>query len=421
MKNTDILDVNNERNGELQKAKNHEVDYAFLNKEHVRERMGERMNLLIEQIRDQKIDCLVFLDKSARPLSWLFRECWKVKFPDEDVPMIKFANVGNKNQFNTGYCEYLDLFKSSSKDCRKIKELVSNAEDGGDWLNSENIGESWQDTLYDESDVFQQMRSVYGDSFDGKKVLIVDEYGYSGFTQVASLLSFSKAFSEADWQSVPFYESVISGDKHWVPWFGQEGASGVLEIPDSLFLSGSLSKTNFEQIGSAIDTQIADEVKNAKEKIQNYLQDIDELSEAIPYMPKISDQVLQKELKRRIALQKEIMEKISTSEDFEDDLLDKNKENIEKINDIARAFLKSDKNKYGELFGACRAICFNAFSTPDRPDEIMNNHVQGSIAHITQLRKIKSTLTESKLEQYKQESKQLRQEMKKLAHEISSD
>lgn len=43
---------------------------------------------------------VVFLDKSARPLSTLFREMWKMKRPDERVPQILFMNIGQEKNGN---------------------------------------------------------------------------------------------------------------------------------------------------------------------------------------------------------------------------------------------------------------------------------------------------------------------------------
>lgn len=47
---------------------------------------------LIQKIKDDQVDALVFLDKSARPLSWIFRKSWELIYPDAKPPEIKFVN-----------------------------------------------------------------------------------------------------------------------------------------------------------------------------------------------------------------------------------------------------------------------------------------------------------------------------------------
>lgn len=56
------------------------------------------MRNLIGVIREQKPDILVFLDKSARPFSWLLRDMWVKLFPSEPLPQIKYLNVGEEKQ-----------------------------------------------------------------------------------------------------------------------------------------------------------------------------------------------------------------------------------------------------------------------------------------------------------------------------------
>lgn len=47
---------------------------------------------LIQKAKDEQFDTLVFLDKSARPLSWIFRKSWELIYPDQKSPEIKFIN-----------------------------------------------------------------------------------------------------------------------------------------------------------------------------------------------------------------------------------------------------------------------------------------------------------------------------------------
>ncbi|MFH1712093.1 MAG: hypothetical protein ABH846_02555, partial [Patescibacteria group bacterium] len=48
-----------------------------------RERLLRRAIEVTEQIHDKGFDLVVFMDKSDRPLSWMFRKIWKEKYSDE--------------------------------------------------------------------------------------------------------------------------------------------------------------------------------------------------------------------------------------------------------------------------------------------------------------------------------------------------
>lgn len=51
---------------------------------------------LIQKVKDERFDILIFLDKSARPLSWIFQKSWKLIYPDQKSPEIKFVNPPKK-------------------------------------------------------------------------------------------------------------------------------------------------------------------------------------------------------------------------------------------------------------------------------------------------------------------------------------
>ena len=56
-----------------------------------------RANELIDLVVQQKFDTLVFLDRSARPASWIFEAFWNSKFPDTPIPSMIFICTGKKD------------------------------------------------------------------------------------------------------------------------------------------------------------------------------------------------------------------------------------------------------------------------------------------------------------------------------------
>lgn len=69
-------------------------DYAILTNPEQREVIKRRG---IDMINDSiEADMVIFLDKSARPLSYLYRKLFPVIKPDKPMPKIKFLNIGSE-------------------------------------------------------------------------------------------------------------------------------------------------------------------------------------------------------------------------------------------------------------------------------------------------------------------------------------
>ena len=119
-----------------------------------RELLLEGADNFIDQAHEQGFDSLVFLDSSARIFAHLILERWKARYPHEQTPEIKFIKVDRKT-------------RTYSQEQKKqyVRQLRESFNTSG-W----NHGFSF---------------------FTGKKVLIVDEFTYSGGT-----LSFAKEIFE---------------------------------------------------------------------------------------------------------------------------------------------------------------------------------------------------------------------------------
>jgi predicted HAD superfamily hydrolase len=75
----------------------------------------EKTKALVEKVESEDVDCLVFLDKSARPLAYFFVNFWK-KFVPKPLPKIKFINIGREGKvknFSKHDRLLLQIFKDS--------------------------------------------------------------------------------------------------------------------------------------------------------------------------------------------------------------------------------------------------------------------------------------------------------------------
>jgi hypothetical protein len=137
-------------------------------------------------------DTVIFLDKSARPLSWIIRKMWKEVAPQrlnnqtkslEVVPMpsMKFANI-----------DRLHWRKDPSKEIDDAGMLDIT-----------------------QSDI-EGLREIYQtgskNTLDGKRILIVDEQSESGDTLKVAKILFSRAFPDSDVDGTPWIRHSYSID-----------------------------------------------------------------------------------------------------------------------------------------------------------------------------------------------------------------
>lgn len=158
-----------------------------------------------------KPDYVVYLDKSARPLSWLVDELWDQLAVDDNGEVLpktptKFVNIDREQWVNevdpegNGTINFDRIDPSIFRSLRSL--FLENPQDRNDGLSSK----------IDESPTI----------FDGKNILIVDEVMSTGRTLAYAKEFFRKAFGESN----------IYGT-HWMS--GQaatkEGAIGNADLP----------------------------------------------------------------------------------------------------------------------------------------------------------------------------------------------
>ncbi len=157
----------------------------------------------------RKPDVVVWLDKSARPLSWLTKEAWPQLAADEngevpDMPDFKFVNIDREQWINevdpegTGYMNIDRVGKSVVRSLRSVFVSPKDKQDG--------LGQH-----IDEAQSY----------LDGKTVMIVDEVYASGRTLDIASKFFKRAFPTA-----------YVGAAHWMGGVTMKGrAIGNADIP----------------------------------------------------------------------------------------------------------------------------------------------------------------------------------------------
>ena len=245
--------MRSEHGESLRNVEENITHYEILQNPEVRTELKERMSHLIDQVRERHVDALVFLDRSARPLSWLFREMWKKNFPDERVPDIKFLNIGSRSFVHSGAAKRLT--SGYSKEPWHLEgDLMRKMQDfdfRNDWLNLSDVPDEWQSSVADNTDQLEELKDVYKHSFDDKRVLIVDDFIFSGRSELVAIASLSAIFEKGSFFGTALFHSTGEGidiDRQKIPWLSIPGMSGVMELPESNLVSFKISQGGFDLI-----------------------------------------------------------------------------------------------------------------------------------------------------------------------------
>ncbi|MBU2566922.1 hypothetical protein KKG46_05200 [Patescibacteria group bacterium] len=295
------------------------VEYKILANPETRERLKERMDRMVEHIFENDVDTVVFLDRSARPLAWMFQAMWKKKYGDEKkfpMPEIKFFNygkaTGGHSESVNGVLYEMDIMSPRSQTFRNdeftrqdLDEKLDNSTND-EWFLTEDINDFWGEmfregytdeiregensylsperdkALTEFDEIIQTTKETYGHVFDDKKVLIIDELAQSGITQCGAHGIFSLAFPKAKTiASTAFLRdhSFIYGDspkpKNLIPWLYEEGIASIIELPSQQILSAGLNERNFEKMKKELHERL-------KANIDDYLQLLNKVRSFLP-------------------------------------------------------------------------------------------------------------------------------------------
>lgn len=160
-------------------VKHDEYIYSILNSDELRTEYVTLTDGLIREMVDDHTDIALFLDKSARPVSWMVKDLWDQLAPtvdrdgkQYDRPVFKFLNI-DREQWGA---------------------IVGRSEDEGIDIN--RIPEKRIEEL---RHVFAPITNdpTHRSIFEGKNVLVIDEVSASGDTLHMSTHIMERAFPEA--------------------------------------------------------------------------------------------------------------------------------------------------------------------------------------------------------------------------------
>jgi len=238
------------------REKQGEVAFQILSNPETRDRLLRRMRQLTEQIHDRGIGALVFLDKSARPLAWMFSDLWRSSYRSEKIPDIRFLNLGATSFENAGAARRL-IGDANRSDLWRVDEEVDKSmegldlEDPNQWLRPADVPAEWQKQIIERTGEIEELEALYRGSFDRKNVLIVDDIVSSGRSLLASLAVLDAAFPLADFQAAALFQSRGEGrneDRNLIPWLSIPGMSGILEVPESRLISSRITEEDVERV-----------------------------------------------------------------------------------------------------------------------------------------------------------------------------
>lgn len=238
-----------------------EKNFEILRDKEVRELLWDRVNRLVDGVANQRFQTpvLMFLDKSARPLSWMFRARWKHRFPDRPVPRVRYAAVGRR-QMLEGETDMIVLHQDlgdtlvtetspwGGKRLREIYGAPMQIVSGADLLAQFAKEKLFEDGhgVRDEYDArVRELAGRYADLKD-EKIFVVDEYSETGTSQLLTELMLQDALPNANVHGLHLFGAE---EQKAIPWLQHQGLAGVVELAgqDEL-LASPLTRENFERV-----------------------------------------------------------------------------------------------------------------------------------------------------------------------------
>ena len=272
--------------------------YEILSDPEVRENLLERMQELTEQIHDRNINSLVFLDRSARPLAWMFHDLWKQVYPETKAPDIKFLNVGTSTftQKGTARMFTYDAGKEPWYLEDDARHMVQQRDIQHDWLSASDIPEEWQSTIAEQTDRLQVLEKTFSTErngkvssheFENKHVLIVDDIISSGRSQLVAIGILTAAFPNAEFQSTALFKSLrnTNTDRKFLPWLSLPAMSGILELPETELLSARVTPEHIERIREELKHTLEEKMEVPLHRMEDIDQTYRECIQQVESLP----------------------------------------------------------------------------------------------------------------------------------------
>ncbi|HYV33657.1 MAG TPA: hypothetical protein VE973_02315 [Candidatus Limnocylindria bacterium] len=157
-------------NGQIEKSFSKKVDYEVLTNPEQRAMLFSRVRDLVDKTLNNDYKAVIFLDKSARPISYLYRKIWeKENGQTQKIPEIAFLNVGT---------ETFSFPKFPSKGKYKGEEDYYDAYEA--YMLEQEETAFAEKTKPQNIDALRKGYSNLSKLPEGSKILIVDELSISG-------------------------------------------------------------------------------------------------------------------------------------------------------------------------------------------------------------------------------------------------
>ncbi len=244
---SEVVEVTKEGEQPVEKSEAPEYTPVFDTPEKV-ERVKTRISELIDQIKEEEPDVLFFMDRSARPLSWMLREAWDDE-TDGKLPAIKFVNIGREkmdvlrgNYDGAPANEYSFEFEDDEGniDTEKYKKSVD------DYWAAFNSDKYIEKVRRDITGKFHDTEDMFGTNLHGN-IMIVDDFESSGYSLRTARGFFEKHFPESYIGTYPCFKEedvkMFGKEDHvglFLPWkddksytlLAEEEADGVVANPE---------------------------------------------------------------------------------------------------------------------------------------------------------------------------------------------
>jgi len=178
---------------------------SFLTSEELVIQTDRFMHRFGEMIEKHELpDTIFFLDKSARPVAYMFRKLFPVYFPEAGIPEIRFVNIGGSGS---------RLYDTDARPFTGNPDII---------------------------------RQTYGEHINQQgRIAIVDEYTHTGQASKHATEVIGKAFPQATVTTMVAYDKLPN-------WYQNEDYLGVTEYTDTDYQRIALQKLN-EDLGTNYD------------------------------------------------------------------------------------------------------------------------------------------------------------------------
>lgn len=212
----------------------------------MREKLFERAVAVTKDIHDKGFDHVIFLDKSARPLSWIVRTIWKEYYKDEIMPKLRYLNLGSPDT-SFGASESLPGPNDVSAFLSDLREVATTGWVSTDRMKNELAEfERENPSGYDHSrqvlawalepsDVFNGVPVSIPKEYDAgaRHIAIIDDFVKNGITLSRAIAYMQYRNPEALVEGTGFFASQLNHDRELMPWLWRQDIGGVRDMPST--------------------------------------------------------------------------------------------------------------------------------------------------------------------------------------------